>query len=451
MESLVRSLKAIRPWQLAVVAVMVLGTGLSIYVGYIYLTGPAAEVLDDDYQLIPVRRGDLVNDVSVNGSLVYSIRESLRFSTQGTVENLLVEEGEQVETGQILAKLDMETEARLEKAIIQAQIDLRSAEEALEEAKNPHSDLVWARAEKEVASARVSLRNTQSSLDQVLRPTDLELAKAKANEANARMAVTDAEEVLDRLLNPTNLALATAEYEVSKAKLAVSNAEETLDQLLNPTDFALAQARSDVAIADSNAKDAENALNNLKTPSILEIVLAESSVVAAEITFEASQTRMESMLAGPTEEELAEAQRAVDTATKDLSNARDDLESELIHHQERIQEEQNTVDLAEKVYAGIFDKWLGIDIGKSYTNAPEDLLSYYEVDIDVIFDRNLERDSTRAFKRGLFDDDPDTAWDEIVVYAWLALSPINILATCEDDIMRRRSLCVQKEMDEGWE
>ena len=64
--------------------------------------------------------GDLVNQVSTNGSIVFPNREILTFGTQGAVGGVLVEEGQQVEEGQILADLDRSTVASLEKAVAQA-------------------------------------------------------------------------------------------------------------------------------------------------------------------------------------------------------------------------------------------------------------------------------------------------------------------------------------------
>ena len=77
----------------------------------------------------------------VYGSLVYPVRETLTFGTQGTVEEVLVEEGQVVEEGQALARLDATTVASLERAVARARVDLRSAEEALAEAKDPHTSL----------------------------------------------------------------------------------------------------------------------------------------------------------------------------------------------------------------------------------------------------------------------------------------------------------------------
>ena len=451
MEALLIALRAIRPWQLAVVLVLVLGTAGAVYIGYTYVTKPATEVLGVDQQLIPVQRGDLVNDVSVNGSLVYAILESLRFTTQGTVEDLVVEEGHRVEEGQVLARLDAETEARLEKAVAQARIDLRNAEEALQEAKDPNSTLALAKAGAEVASARLSLRNAQESLDQLLNPTAQEVAKAEAAEANARLAVADADLALDRLLKPTDLDVAQAHAAVASAKLAVRSAEEALDVLLKPPAQARAQTRAAVANASSTLRDAETALVEMKKPSAVDIAQAESVVVSAGLAVEAAQAALDSLRTGPTDHEIADARLLVDSAATVLANAHADLKLTRKDQDQRTEAAQEAVSSAEQSYGDILNKWFGVEVGEHPMTSPEALLDSWGADLTAIFDRRAQEKRLDAFLRESLGDDPDTAWDDFVVYTWLAFFPGDIVAVCEDGILSAQSLCVGKEMDDTWE
>ena len=66
----------------ALVAVLFIGIG-GTYAVYAVLTGSGQPDLEEDQRLIPVTRGDLVSEVSINGSLAYPNRETLRFGTQG--------------------------------------------------------------------------------------------------------------------------------------------------------------------------------------------------------------------------------------------------------------------------------------------------------------------------------------------------------------------------------
>ncbi len=80
---------------------------------------PANE--DDFYE---VQRGDLFISVSADGNLVMPNQVELRFGTSGTVNEVLVEEGDKVKAGALLAKLDV-TGQKL--TIESAQYDLQLA------------------------------------------------------------------------------------------------------------------------------------------------------------------------------------------------------------------------------------------------------------------------------------------------------------------------------------
>ena len=62
-------------------------------------------------QIVAVERGDLTVEINAVGNLALSRSEDLAFDLfyqEGTVEEVLVEEGDTVEEGQVLAKLDTE-------------------------------------------------------------------------------------------------------------------------------------------------------------------------------------------------------------------------------------------------------------------------------------------------------------------------------------------------------
>ena len=97
-------------------------------------------------ELATAQRGDLTVDISAAGNLTLSRNEELAFEMAGTVEDILVEEGESVEEGQVLASLgtsEWEDELRAlelqviakQRDLLQAKINLQSAEYALDKAE----------------------------------------------------------------------------------------------------------------------------------------------------------------------------------------------------------------------------------------------------------------------------------------------------------------------------
>ena len=185
MTSLLETLKSIRPWQIATLLAIVVAAAVGGYFGYTRLTAEESTDLGEDQRLVAVQRGDFVNEVSVSGSLEYKDRDSLSFGTAGTVAEVAVEVGQRVPAGFVLARLDSETIAELERAAVQAEGKLRDAEDALAEARNPYSAVDLARAEADLADALVGRKAAEDAL------SDIQTADPQAI-ARARTAVADA-------------------------------------------------------------------------------------------------------------------------------------------------------------------------------------------------------------------------------------------------------------------
>ena len=222
------SFRSIRPWQIILLIVVLLGAGIGTFAVYSYLTGSESTELEEDQQLIPVQRGDLVKEVSISGSVSFPNRETLTFGSAGIVDELLVEEGERVDKGQTLATLDAETIAGLEEAAAKARVDLRDAEEALADYLEPPSALVISEAKHKVAEAELSLQTATEALEETLEPTPpVEVADAEAKIASLRLDLQNAEDKLAELLDPISaLDVEKAQADVESARLAVGDAEE---------------------------------------------------------------------------------------------------------------------------------------------------------------------------------------------------------------------------------
>ena len=98
--------QSLKLWQAVVLVAVLVGAGGGTYGAHLLVSDTNEADLGEDQELFPVRLGDLVNEVSVNGSLVFPNRQTLTFGTQGTVEDILVEEGQAVREGGPLARLD---------------------------------------------------------------------------------------------------------------------------------------------------------------------------------------------------------------------------------------------------------------------------------------------------------------------------------------------------------
>ena len=481
MTSLLETLKSIRPWQITVLVAIVVAAAVGGYFGYTRLTAEESTDLGEDQRLVAVQRGDFVNEVSVSGSLEYKDRDSLSFGTAGTVAEVAVEVGQRVPAGFVLARLDSETIAELERAAVQAEGKLRDAEDALAEARNPYSAVDLARAEADLADALVGRKAAEDALSDIQtadpqaiarartavadaliarRAADDELAdlltanpqavaRAAAAVSDALMARRAAEDALAELI-PSDRQMAEAEKAVATAQEAVQGAEESLDDLLSPPRDVLAKAENAVTAAKRTLQDAEDALADLLEPPDSNVAVAEAAVTRAKEGLEDASTALDELLAGPDEDLLSQAVSDLESAGASLNEAELDRALAASDWDERLGSAQDAFETAADAYAQAFSNWLGsVPMGEEFGMDPAALLASWGADIEAIFSptaRSIRPDV--YFARGSADD-PDTRWDESVVYFWLHFYPQDIMATCDDD-EPARTTCVMRELDGSW-
>ncbi|MCX8126044.1 MAG: biotin/lipoyl-binding protein [Dehalococcoidia bacterium] len=103
-----------------------------------------------------VQRGNIPLDITTAGNLKYSVTAEPAFEMSGYVAEVLVEEGQMVKKGQVLARLDtsayedqlrsletallnaQRTLFSRETAVLQAKVNLKNAEVALEQGQRAH-------------------------------------------------------------------------------------------------------------------------------------------------------------------------------------------------------------------------------------------------------------------------------------------------------------------------
>ncbi|MBI4338907.1 MAG: efflux RND transporter periplasmic adaptor subunit [Chloroflexi bacterium] len=237
--------RSLRVWHLAALALVAVVSAGGGYWAYTTVSAAGQPSLAKSQQLIPVTLGNLVNQVSTSGSLLFSTKETLTFSTAGTVAEVLVKNGQQVEKDQPLARLDAPTMTSLEKTVAQARVNLRNAQDALERAKTPSAQAI-AQAQAGAAIAKVALRNAQDALEKIKAPSDQAVAQAQAGLANAKVALRNAQNALDTLASSYNAdAVAKAQAQGDAAALNLANTQQ-----------AAALARQDGASKVQAAQDA---------------------------------------------------------------------------------------------------------------------------------------------------------------------------------------------------
>ncbi len=229
--------------------------------------GRQSNTLDDIVTSV-VRRDFFEATVSATGSINAERSQRLAFDTAGTVAEILAHDGDVVEAGQIIARLD-DTNLRLN--LRQAQTSLAIAEAQLARTVAGPSEQDIRVAEDAVEIAKIGVQTAEAGV-----------AAARANMERARAGATPEE-------------IAIAERRVEEAKNALWGAQAQRDAICGRVGFAATQADCDQANANTQR--------------------GEESVLIAEL-------QLQQIKAGPRPQDLASAQAQVDQALSQLENAR---------------------------------------------------------------------------------------------------------------------------------
>ncbi len=295
----------------------------------------AAQPAEPTLQTARVRVGDITVTASGTGNLLPGRELDLGFPSGGIVAELLVQVGDQVAAGDLLARL---ADADAKAQVAQAEANLRLAELKLADLKGTADPVALAAAratlaaaqadqskllapptDAEVLAARENLKSAQEALALLEAGPDPEKIKiAKANLTLAEINVRAAQAAYDKIAGRDNagatkeaadLWQATTNYEKAKA--------EYEEALAGPTADTLAAARAKVALSQAQLQSL------LAGPDPQAEAAAEAKVIQA-------QTQLEALLAGASAEDLESVGLGVTLAGYSLENARRQLaETEL--------------------------------------------------------------------------------------------------------------------------
>ena len=147
--------------------------------------------LTENQQLYVVSVKDLVKSVSVSGNLTYSNIEKMSFPSSGKVVNLISFDSEPltIKKGELIASLDKESIAVLERALVQAEIDLNAANQKLIDFQNINSKQEINQANLEVSKAFIDLKNSEKHLSDLLSENPEKIQSLKSVVFNKQVLV----------------------------------------------------------------------------------------------------------------------------------------------------------------------------------------------------------------------------------------------------------------------
>jgi len=303
-----------------------------------YRANQAREELLANLQTIKVEEGTLVATIGATGRVRSNQSAQLAWKTSGTVDQVSVKVGDQVEQDLELANL---SQTSLSQVVILAQADLVSAQKALDDLLN--SNLQQAQAMQAVEDA-------EQALEDLLNP-ELQQAQAAQAIADAEQAVEDAERNLRNVQTTASQAnIDEAEANVVLLRDALEKAEEDFEpysgrpeddleranrqgalaeaqqqydaavRQLNAlkstgTDIDLAEAQADLAVAQAQLEDAYREYERVKDgPSDADVALLEAQLADAQREWERVQN-------GPPEDDVAAAAARVAAAQATIDQA----------------------------------------------------------------------------------------------------------------------------------
>ena len=240
--------------------------------------------------------------VSATGEVVPARWAQLSFKIGGRLDELAVQEGDRVEVGYVLARLET---GDLERQVEQAQAALAVSQANLAQVK------AGARPE-EIAAAQEALAAAQAGV-----------STAKANLASAQAELAR----LEAGAKPEELTAAKAA--MSKAAVALQLAQSEYDKVAWQSGIGATQQAVALQQASTDYESAKAGYEALvRGATAEELDMAQAAVEAARAEVEAAQAQagqtkaqLDQLLAGPTAEAIAVAQAQVEQAQTGVAQA----------------------------------------------------------------------------------------------------------------------------------
>lgn len=248
-------------------------------------------------ELTPTPLPPLEADINVvsEGRVIPADSVQLAFFESGLVVEVLVEEGDIVKTGEVVARLgDRE---QIESSIANARIELLSAQQARQKLFDSLPEQQTA-ALQALKDARKLVRDAEQKLrgfDWPAEPLDIEVARA--NVALAERALEKAEKDFKHYENKPEDDFRRASFlsRLSEAQKRYDNAVRELNRLTGEItpDFDLDQAQTELSIAQSRLQLAEEENEKLKNgPDPDDLAAADARIQAAEASLAAAQASL---------------------------------------------------------------------------------------------------------------------------------------------------------------
>lgn len=284
-------------WIITLLVVAGVGVGGWYYYQNVYLPQQTA-AQEPTYETFVIERGSISSTVNATGSIEPEAQVSLSFRNPGRVQTVLVNEGQAVVEGQILAELET-TDLAL--ALAQSRVSETIARAQLAKLETPpdEKDVLSAQAAVEVAQAGVAgaeaaLFSAQANYNQLFATNSAN--QQQVNEAQLRQAevnLRSAQSQYDRVKEMPNvgelpqsaqLESATLAYEIALAQTQLTDEGPTNAQVASALNQ-IAQSELQLRQSQANLISAQNNLSTLlEGPAQEDLDIAAAQVQQAQLS-----------------------------------------------------------------------------------------------------------------------------------------------------------------------
>ncbi len=268
-----------RRWIWIVLVIVLVGGGIFAYSRF--QQQRAAQ--GSQYDTAAVERGSLTALVGATGTVRPNQTTMLNWQTTGQIGQILVEVGDEVQPGDVLAELK---KSSLPQSVILAEADLITAQRNLQDLKT--SQVARAQAQLNLTKAQDALEQAQKTRTNknYARSSQSTIDAARADYVLAQNQVEKAQDAFNGVADrgeedPIRAAALSA---LSAAEKARDRALANLNYLLGkPDDLEIAQADAQLEVAQANLNDAQREWDRLKNgPDPEDIKAAEARVEALQ-------------------------------------------------------------------------------------------------------------------------------------------------------------------------
>ncbi len=275
------------------------------YFAYNYFSTDTTEVSESpQLQTAVARRGDLTVFATGAGQVIPAREVNLGFDESGTLDELLVKIGDQVQEGDVIARLETnQSEDEIALALAEAKLNVLTAQQALDD--------VYDSVQVDAAQALLDVEAAQEALD--------DLQNSDLREAQAQQAVAEAEETVKQAERTYNAVRSTADQttidagyaELVLAEKKLKDQKDKFDDYVNKPDNDLGKANAQLKLSAAQAAY-DNALRYYNavtgTGSELDLESSAADLAAAQANLSKVQQEYDRIKDGPTPGEIALAE-----------------------------------------------------------------------------------------------------------------------------------------------